>query len=61
MSVGYTLILIGLILAITMFVISYEYPNATEGGIGAAVAIGSLLIIVTGGLFLHKSNSSRTV
>jgi len=53
MNFGYKLILIGLIIA--GFIYSYEYPNMTSGGIEEISAIGSLVTILIGALFLFKS------
>jgi len=61
LNFGYKLLLIGLIIAIAGFTLSYEYPNIVTREIEGISAISSLIIIVIGALFLVKSKSAQNI
>ena len=61
MNVGYKLLLIGLVIVIVLFVLLYEYPNLFTGGIGGIIALGSLILVVIGGIITYKAESRRNI
>jgi hypothetical protein len=61
MKRGYQLLLIGLIIGIAGFILSYEYPQIVRGEIERISAIGSFILIVIGGISVVKVESIRTI
>ncbi len=55
MNVGNKILIVGVILATSVFVLSYEYPTVVSGGLGETIALGSLFIIGIGALLSYKS------
>jgi tellurite resistance protein TehA-like permease len=61
MKLGNVLLLIGLIVVIIQFIISFEYPTLANTGIGIIIALGSLIIIVLGALLLRRSTPDPSI
>lgn len=61
MKLGNVLLLIGLIIVIIQFIISYEYPTLANTGISIIIALCSLIIIVLGALLLRRSTPDTSI